>query len=86
LHNWRAEIILEEMQIIALEFLETGIQYDESEKAAMLRLTIERPSFSTNIAEFLTCGYGMCSEFGEFEFPLPAWIADKIECAIWSKS
>ena len=50
---------LEEIQMITLEFLETGIQYDESEKAAMVMLTTERPSFSTNIAEFLTCGYGV---------------------------
>ena len=77
---------LEEIQMIALEFLGTGIQYDQSEKAAILMLITEKPSFSTNLAEFLTCGYGTCSEFGEFEFPLPVWIADKIEYTIWSKS
>lgn len=30
----------------------------------------ELPSFSSNIAEFLTCGYGKLGSYGEWEFPL----------------
>lgn len=30
----------------------------------------ELPSFSSDLAEFLTCGYGHLNSYGEFEFPL----------------
>lgn len=30
----------------------------------------ETPSFSSDVADFLTCGYGKLNQWGDWEFPL----------------
>lgn len=44
------------------------------EKVGLLRYVQgEKPVFSTNIADELTCGYGKLGECGDWEFPLPCF-------------
>ena len=37
----------------------------------------QKPSYSTDIAENITCGYGEVDEYGFFDFPLPKQYWDK---------
>ena len=30
----------------------------------------EMPSFSSNVVDMLTCGYGECDDYGNWQFPL----------------
>lgn len=45
----------------------------------------DAPQFSSDIAEFLTCGYGRLSEFGDWELPLPAQFVAWLESTYFRK-
>lgn len=69
--------MLEELQKIALEYLDEFTPSDSERKALELLAGGVLPSWSHDYAECLIAGYGGLTF--EFEFNLPIWIIDRYD-------
>lgn len=71
---------LEDIQKLAIEYLDANFRPTRAERNALMFLAMGRlPQYSSDVAECLTAGYGSLDGYGNFEFPLPAWITNEIE-------
>lgn len=64
------DILATTAQLELKEYVETVVWNLQRSIAEQIYITGRKPSFSSNICNDLTCGYGKLSDWGDWQFPL----------------